>query len=68
LSKIKYSASHLALFTPGTSTNGDEDVHWWEAWDDDAVDRKRKRASSPDINEEDAVWHASLHEMPVEVL
>lgn len=43
-------------------------MHWWEAWDDDAVDRKRKRASSPDVNEEDAVWHASLHEMPVEVL
>ncbi len=56
--------------SPGTSGSGDhaEDVHWWEAWDDDDVKRKRKRAASPDVDDEDAIWQAGLHELPVEVL
>lgn len=45
------------------------DVYWWEAWEDDPVEKKHaeKRAENPNLDAEDAVWQARLHGMSVEV-
>lgn len=57
----------MTYFATGATVAEEGDVYWWEAWEDVAVEKKRKRAESFDSDAEDAVWQAGLHEMSVEV-
>lgn len=57
----------MTCFAAGAIVAEEGDVYWWEAWEDDAMEKKRKRAESPSLDAEDAVWQMGLHEMSVEV-
>ncbi|CAL8460681.1 g212 [Coccomyxa elongata] len=65
---ICLAAAELSSAMKGATVAEEGDVYWWEAWEDDAVEKKRKRAESPSLDAEDAVWQTGLHEMSVEEL
>ncbi|BDA41905.1 hypothetical protein COCOBI_02-7030 [Coccomyxa sp. Obi] len=65
---ICLAAAEHSSALKGANVAEEGDVYWWEAWEDDAVEKRRKRAESPNLDAEDVVWQAGLHLMSVEEL